>query len=446
MTGLPAAGRRGGTLGRILENAMWLLAGKGVGAVLSLFYLALATRTLGLEGFGQFVLILGTAQAISAFVQFQTWQVVVRFGMEHLNSNRPRELSRILAFSAALDLGSAIVGCGLAVVVIALLGPHFGWDAALSAQALAFTVVTLLSIRSTATGILRLHDRFAISAAADAVIPVVRLVGALTAVAFGAGVTGFIIAWAVAEISAAIVYWFSAARVARGSFRWPGWQSLRSVPADHDGLWRFAAITNAASTVDIASKQVTVMIVGLFAGPAAAGGYRLAWQLGQALAKTSEMLSRAMFAELTRVNFGDMRANLPRLFRNASRFAFIAALLIVALLLLIGEPALRLVAGKEFAAAYPLLILLGAAAALDLGGVAFEPALLATNKAWLAFRLRTAAALLMFALLAVLLPLYGTWGAAASALAASAASLIMLGTAAWRSVHTPQQGTQSAAS
>lgn len=437
MTGGPAASGRSGTLGRILENAMWLLAGKGVGAVLSLFYLALATRTLGLEGFGQFVLILGTAQAVSAFVQFQTWQVVVRFGMEHLNGNRPRDLSRIIVFSGALDLGSAIFGCGLAVAVVALLGPHFGWDAALSAQALAFTIVTLLSIRSTATGILRLHDKFAISAAADSVIPIVRLIGAVAAVALSAGVTGFLVAWAVAEIATAIVYWLFAARVSRPTFHWPGWQSLRAVPADHPGLWRFAAITNAASTVDIASKQVTVMIVGLFAGPAAAGGYRLAWQLGQALAKTSEMLSRAMFAELTRVNFGDMRANLPRLFRNASRFAFIAAALIVTILLLVGEPALRLVAGPEFASAYPLLILLGMAAALDLGGVAFEPALLATNKAWLAFRLRAAAAVLMFALLAVLLPLYGTWGAAAAALAASGASLVMLGTAAWRSVHAP---------
>jgi O-antigen/teichoic acid export membrane protein len=110
---------------------------------------------------------------------------------------------------------------------------------------------------------------------------------------------------------------------------------------------------------------------------------------------------------------------------------------IVVLLLLIGKPALLVVAGPEFAGAYPLLILLGVAAALDLAGVSFEPAMLATGKAGLVLKLRLLVTLLLVALLVLLLPPMSTMGAAIATLMASLAGLILFGFAAWRSVHTP---------
>ena len=61
------------SLARVIKNLGWLLAGKGFGAVLSLFYLALVTRLLGPAGFGSFTLILVTAQVASAFVSFESW-------------------------------------------------------------------------------------------------------------------------------------------------------------------------------------------------------------------------------------------------------------------------------------------------------------------------------------------------------------------------------------
>ena len=42
---------------RLMKNIGWLLTGRGLNAVLSLVYLALATRALGLDGFGHFAII-----------------------------------------------------------------------------------------------------------------------------------------------------------------------------------------------------------------------------------------------------------------------------------------------------------------------------------------------------------------------------------------------------
>ena len=62
----------GSLLGRMLANTAWLLGGKGFGAVCSLVYLAILARSLGLKDFGHFSLIFASAQALIAFVGFET--------------------------------------------------------------------------------------------------------------------------------------------------------------------------------------------------------------------------------------------------------------------------------------------------------------------------------------------------------------------------------------
>jgi O-antigen/teichoic acid export membrane protein len=424
-------------MARILENAGWLLAGKGVGAVLSLVYLAIATRSLGAEAFGQFALILAAAQTLGALMGFQTWQIVVRFGMEHLQAGRDEKLRELIGLSLMLDFGGALVGCLVAWASVGLLGDYFEWSEPLSRQALLFALVMLLSIRSTAVGVLRLYDRFRDGAMADAVIPLVRMIGAVIVLLSAPSVLGFLIAWGAAEIAAAAVSWWLAARSAGGLMTVRRLPNVMKVFRENPGLGRFAAVTNLNSTLGTVSKQFATVIVGLFAGEVAAGQYRLAYQLGQSLAKVSDLLSRAVFAELTRVRFGAASDNLAKLFRSSVRFSAVAAGVIVVLLLLIGKPALLVVAGPEFAGAYPLLILLGVAAALDLAGVSFEPAMLATGKAGLVLKLRLLVTLLLVALLVLLLPPMSTMGAAIATVMASLAGLILFGFAAWRSVHAP---------
>lgn len=427
---------RSGTLARVLENTVWLLAGKGVGAVLSLVYLGLATRTLGAERFGHFVLVLGTAQAIGAFVNFQSWQIVVRFGMAHLHAKRYDAIGRLIGFSATLDLVGAVVGCAIATVAVSVLGPHFGWDEAVRHEALLFSFVLLLSIRSTAIGILRLNDRFGLGAVADAATPVSRCIGALVVLATGPSINGFLGAWAVAEVVSATVYWTFALHVGKalGRIRVA---RIGAITAENPGVLRFAAITNAGSTLNAVGKQFAVLIVGFFVGPVAAGIYRLAFQLGQALARVSEMFSRAVFAELTRLNFGDRRADLKRLFRNTTRLVAGAAAIVVLILFVGGKTVLGVIAGPEYSAAYPLLLLLGGAAALDLGGVGFEPALLATDRAGTALCVRLITTLAMIALLFLLLPPLGVTGAAMATLGASAMGLVLFGITAWRAIYGP---------
>ena len=428
-----ASGARDG-FARILANTGWLLGGKGVGAVLSLAYLAIVTRTLGVTDFGRFTLVLSAATVIKTLVSFESWQIVVRYGQPHLATENHDALNRVLRFCILIDLASAAVGGLIAASIVLAFGgllelpPGMGW------QAWLFCMVMLITIRSSPTGVLRLFDRFDSAALAETMIPVGRMAGALAAWMLNPGITGFLIAWAVAELLCAAAYWWLALRV--GGQKLGSWRAGRawSARSENPGIVGFLTATNLQTTLSSIGMQVAVLIVGLFVGPAGAGLYRLANQLAQSLTKISTLLSRSIFVELSRTQASHGVDELRTLFRRTNRLALIAGAVIIALILTIGHPLLGLIAGAEFLPAYPLLVLLGIAACIDLVGVSYRPLLMATDRSALSLRITLITTLLLLAAQAALLPIQGTIGAAAANVVASVAGFVMMGLASRRAL------------
>ena len=426
-------GVAGDGFARILANTGWLLGGKGVGAVLSLAYLAIVTRTLGVVDFGRFALVLSAANVIKTLVSFDSWQIVVRYGQTHLAADNGDALNRVLRFCIMIDLASAAVGGAIAAVIILAFGgllelpPGMGW------QAWLFCMVMMITIRSSPTGILRLFDRFDSAALAETMIPVGRMIGAVAALWLMPTITGFLIAWGAAELLCALAYWWLALREGRG--RIGAWRAGRALDAraKNPGIIGFLTATNLQTSLSSMGQQVAVLVVGLFVGPVGAGLYRLANQLANSLTKISSLLSRSIFVELSRSGSQGGEA-LGALFRRTNRLALVAGAVIIALILTIGHPLLGLIAGREFLPAYPLLLLLGIAACIDLIGVSYRPLLMATDRAGLSLRITFISTALLLGMQAALLPIYGTMGAASANIVAAIAGFVMLGLASRKAV------------
>jgi O-antigen/teichoic acid export membrane protein len=419
---------------RILANTGWLLGGKGVGAVLSLAYLAIVTRTLGVTDFGRFALILSAATIVKTLVSFESWQIVVRYGQPHLMNANHDALNRVLRFCILIDLASAAAGGVIAAIILVAFGPMMELSPAMAWQTWLFCMIMMITIRSSPTGVLRLFDRFDSAAAAETMVPIGRMIGAAIAWAMMPNITGYLIAWAVAELLCAATYWGLALRI--GGERLGSWRSGRAIEArlENPGIITFLTATNIQTTLVSTGQQLAVLVVGLFAGPAGAGLYRLANQLAQSLTKISGLLSRSIFVELSRTHSSHGADELRTLFRRTNKLAYIAGAVIIALILTIGHPLLGLIAGKPFLPAYPLLVLLGIAACIDLLGVSYRPLLMATDRAALSLRITLITTLLLLALQAVLLWVYGTIGAASANVVASAVGFVMMGLASRKAV------------
>lgn len=418
----------------IARNLGWMLASRGVLALLSLVYLAIATRTLGVTHFGRFALIMGASQALAIFVGFQTWQIIVQYGTTHLAARDDDRLGRLVRACWLLDAASAAVGISLAAIVIWNWGETLGVKPSHMRATMIFTTVQLLSIRSTALGVLRLRDQFSLAALADSVTPVARLLGAVVAAVFMPTITGFLLAWGLAEVLTALAYWTIMRRTGDIALfrRRPG--CVGDVVRSHPGILRFALSTNANSTLGLSSKQIPLLMVGGALGSAAAGAFQLALQVAQGLTKLSQLLGRAAFPEIVRsINSGGVQ-RLGRLIGRSLLASSLVASAVFGIILLGGRPVLTLMGGPEFAHSYPILVWLAAAGCIDLVTVAFEPLLMAAHRAGTTFLVRLAGTGVLLALGMLLVPHLGVIGVAAAVLANSLLIAGCLGIATGRMV------------
>ena len=408
------------------RNLGWLLASRGLLAVLSLVYLGITTRMLGIEGFGRFALITTAAQALTLMVGFQTWQIVVQFGVGHIARGDTAALARLLRLCAWLDVFSAVLGSALGAWILWVWGGDMGIKPGLMRDTMIYLIVQLVTIRSMPLGILRLRDRFSLGALADSVTPVMRLVGAVFVAAVVPTVKGFLYAWMVAELATALAYWIAVARTEdlRAVFR--GRAPVRAVLADNPGLLRFAFSTNVNSTLSLSGKQLPLLLVGATIGPLAAGGFRLAAQLAQALAKLAQLLTRAAFPEIVRgVRDASARA-VTRLLGRMFAISSAVALAILAVVVAVGQPMLALVGGPAYAGAYPILLWLAFAGCLDLATVGFEPVLMALHRSGTALIVRIVSVIVMVAAALLLMAGQGATGAAMAVFAGSVVTALAL--------------------
>jgi len=404
-------------MARLFGNIGWLLGGRGVNAVLSLVYLALATRALGTVGFGYFALILALGQAITGLANFQTWQFIVRWGASAEEGGvDPERASEATGFAMALDLISIVLGLMLAALVVASAPLWIDIPPELLSLAFFYCAISLVAIRTTPTGILRLHFEFGKATAAEAVQPIIRAAGALMAFLFMPTVTGFVLAFAAAELAVALSLWIVAARTQTVPWRAI---SLFRIPSRHSDAWRFVVSTNLSGSLLITGKQLMILLVGTFGGAALAGGFRVASQLGQALVALARTVSQAILPELVHA-----RDNATEMARRMANIAAIGGVIAVITALMFGRFGLELIAGEEFRVFYWAMVILSIAGAVELMGASLESLLVSAGKAHVAFAVRAVPTVLSLVLLDAAIDWNGAKGAAFAVLGSSSLAVI----------------------
>lgn len=400
---------------RLFTNMGWLLGGRGINAVLSLVYLALATRSLGLENFGYFAAIVALGQAVTGIANFQTWQFIVRWGANGDEASE-ENLRDATGFAIALDLISVVMGTVIAAFV--MWTAHF-WlplPSDLLWLTFGYCVVSLISIRATPTGLLRMNFKYATATAAEAVQPIIRAIGAVLAWLFMPTVAGFILAYAVSEVAVAAALWFAAARDQRIDL---SALSLTRIPEKHPDAWRFVWSTNLSGSLTIAGKQVMILLVGTFGGAALLGGFRVASQLGQALIALAQTVSKAILPELVHA-----KDDAIVMARRMANIALVGGVIAVLVALFFGRWGLALIAGEEFGAFYWAMVILAIAGAVELVGASLESLLVSAGRAGTAFIVRAVPTVLALLLLDVAINWNGAKGAAFAMLGSSSLAVI----------------------
>jgi O-antigen/teichoic acid export membrane protein len=407
----------------LLKNTGYLAISKAVAGVAGLATLAFAGRGLGLALFGMLVLIHSYAQAAAGLTKFQSWQLIVRYGGNALREGDKSQFKDATGFALGLDLASGFGGMLLAIALLPLIGNWFGitdgyiW--------LAMLYCTLLPTMGSATpvGVLRSLDRFDLLSWQGTSYPIARAILAGIAFLSDAPFVVYLAIWYATDMGGDLFLWFLAWREMKRRNLLSGIRpTLR--PARLPGAWRFAIHVNLTGSITVALGPVARLIVGGLVGPSGAALFRVASTLADSAQKPANMLAKAFYPEVVRM---DLSTKKPwKLMLRGIALASSIAIAVIALLVIGGEALVGALLGREFLPAYPILLVLVLAPLVGIFTFGLPSMLYALDRPDAPLKAKIAGALVYLAAVVPLTLQFGVIGAAVAYVICFATTALIL--------------------
>jgi O-antigen/teichoic acid export membrane protein len=361
----------------LLKNSSYLGVSKGIAALAGVATLAFAGRGLGVLLFGTLILITSYVKAVSGIAKFQSWQLIVRYGGHGVAHGDPEHFKVATGFAFALDMISGVGGMIVGAALLPFIGSWFGIDR--QYLWLAILYCTSLPVMSSATpdGVLRVLDRFDLISWSSSLTPILRAVMAGIAFMTGAALPVYVGIWFATEIIGDIYLWYL------------GWRELSRhgllegikptlKPSVLSGAWRFAIDVNLATSVQAVWGPIGRLVVGALLGPAGAALFRVASTLADSAAKPADLLGKAFYPEVMRM---DLTSKKPwKLMLRGTALVSAVALLAILVLIVGGKPLMQLIFGKAFLGAYEPLVILMAIPFLGIFSFPLTPMLYALGR------------------------------------------------------------------
>ena len=392
----------------LLRNSSYLAASRIVAGVAGIATVSFAAHGLGVFLFGALILIDSYARSVSGIAKFQSWQLIVRYGSRALLGEH-EDFKASTGFAFALDAISGVGGMIAAVAVLPFAATLVGIQQ--SQLWLAILYCTLLPTMASATpaGVLRALDRFDLISWQSTATPIGRAL--LVAIAYfaHASFAAYVAAWYISNLTGDLSLWVLAWREMRRRGLLEGVRpTLR--PETLPGAWRFAIHVNLTASVQAAWGPIARLVVGGLLGPAGAALFRVASALSDAASKPADLLGKAFYPEVVRM---DLSSRKPwRLMLRGAALASALASLVILIVLMSGKPLVVLLFGKAFLGAYDALVILMVVPFLSVLSFPLPPMLYALDRPDGPLKARLAGTILYFLIIAPLSLRLGVYGAA----------------------------------
>lgn len=410
---------------RVLKNFARVLRGRGLAGVFSVVATGLMANALPVEQFGLVVLLHTYIMVIKGFLNFRSYEAIVRYGIPLQEAGEEAGLLSLLRATFVLDVAASALATVIGVAAIPLAAWLLHWETPVSGWALLYALALLTTPGNTAGGILRLYDRFDALGMQYAVGPAVRAVLVATAWACDAGMGWFVLAWGSAFCAGNLYMIARGFAELRRRIAMPLWQGFgrQDLRSRGSAFWRFIGVVYWQTNIDLLPKHLSTLLAGGLLGPAAAGLFRLARELSTVLAQPAVLLREVLFPDLTRAWHGD-RESFSRLAFRPAALAGGAGLALLLFAALAGRPLLGLV-GTDYLPAYPLLLLLLLAGCFELASAPLRAAAYAMGRASKLLRIHLVGIIGYALLFFVFTGLFGLIGPGLAALGASVLTLLL---------------------
>lgn len=422
--------------GRIARNTGMLFGGKTTGAVIGLLVLVILGNSLAPDQFGALLLLHAYAASFTGLASFNSWQMVVNYGVGPFSRGETERFQGLLRFAACLDGLGAVVSAVLAMLALPFLYKVIGLPDGFLLPGLGYCALIFFNQKSASTGLLRVSDRFDLLSWHALIMPAARLIGVSVCALMGAGFGWYVLVWFIAAFLSYVTLPVLAIRELSRLDLWTGLFSKAGAwpKAPEPGLWRFALFSNLDSTAKVAGEHVPTLLAGAIFGPAAAPVYRISRQIADLFARGVSQFDRVLHPEIARLmEQGEFR-RVMRLAMRSSVILMGIGIAMAALLALADVDLLSRLLGEGYRGGATLIVLLLVAASLMASAMPFHPILYACRRPSLALAARLCGVAVLLSLVPVIAGMVGLDSLGWAAIAGELVALILVLGFAHRSV------------
>jgi O-antigen/teichoic acid export membrane protein len=346
---------------RVLYNTLAQIGGKVALALAALATLRLATSYLGVEGFGEYAIVLALAPILLVFADLGIATLLARELVQA--PERREELAGTLLW---FRLGAS------AVVVLGFLAiaPFLPYDHHVRVGLLiACAGVSLLSLGSFATPFFQVNLRLDLVALLDCVVAVL-MVGSVAAVTvFDLGFYALVSVHAAVGLANVAFAAFLVRRFWRPTLRFDRGLARQVVK---DGFPLAAVIV-----LGLLHFKLDAVLLSLFRSPADVGVYTVAYRFLEQSLVLPGVFMAAVFPLLAAAVRGEGAADV---IRKSFSFLLVVGIPLALALIVLADPLVALVAGEGFGAAAVPLRILAPALVFTFVNVVFASLLIALNR------------------------------------------------------------------
>jgi len=344
---------------RVLRNSGYLFSSNVISAVLNVLQGILVGRLLGADVFGLLLIVMDFASNVNRLLSFRMSEVVVKYMGEALAQDDKGRAAAIVKGIGLTEAGTSVIAY-LALFLLSAWGAQTFASDNSTTFLFQFYGLSLFSnlIYETSTGVLQTTDKFKLVARANYIQSIGTTVFIAAAFIFHWGIMGILTAYLVGKTITGVMVVGMALRQLRDRLGREWMRTSLRLVTDWKSILRFAFSTNLNGTVNLFARDNIRLYLAAFLSKADVGYFGLATRLINLVMLPLEPFIWPTYAEITRTIAQKQWEATRKLLKQVSGIGGAWTLLAGGGLVALGWWIIPLLYGRDFAPAYPCLIIL----------------------------------------------------------------------------------------
>jgi len=391
------------------KNYSFMLGASLFSAFFALVNISLTARMLGPEDFGLLVVIQAFIAIVAQVVGFQTVNAVIKFGTDALVGGRKLELQSLVRIAFWVDIITAVAGFTCAILIVKVIGFFVEFNDETFGFVVLYALTIGFNFSGFAVGILRIYDRYGFLALQQVLTPLLRLIILLVCWYMDVGLQFVLFAWVASEIVGILMLILMGLNELQCNKI-----SVLGAPASlmqFKNFFSFLVANNIDTSIRVVSRELDVVVVGLFVDKPSAGLYKLVVQLGSILSRFTTPLSALLLPIFSRLIVAQKQPEVWRLFVRINWVLVAAILSLYIILVIVGEPLIVFAFGEDYRGVYSVLLVYLLSVGIGCLLVTVTPLMQSMGKATYCMRVQVKSTLIYFLAMLPLIYFWGLYGA-----------------------------------